>query len=118
MVEIWTGTPERLILSIGLPPRRAHAIEMPEAGANLVARTPVSGRSWAQVWLPDLVAELPVSADDELAVAPLSSAGALCGLIVIGPGEVIEGRATAKPLPRLGRRMQLEAQPRLIVAVS
>lgn len=104
VVEIWTGTPERLILSIGLPPRRAHAIEMPEAGANLVARTPVSGRSWAQVWLPDLVAELPVSADDELAVAPLSSAGALCGLIVIGrTGTLTEEERQALEL--LGRRL-------------
>jgi signal transduction histidine kinase len=79
-VEIWTGADGRFDLTVSLPRRRgAPEVVLDEREAAVVTRTGVSGGSWLEVWLPELVHGRDSSV---IRVAPLAHSGQLLGLLV------------------------------------
>ena len=83
VVEIWTGPPEHLALSMSLPSRSTSPVALSDTASSLVARTRASGRDWVEIWLPEMAAGWDVGPDDHVAVVPLTTAGVLCGVLAV-----------------------------------
>lgn len=78
--EIWTGSDGRLELAAGVPHRDPSSLSIAEKERLVVARAGVSGGTWLDVWLPELVAGRDPAL---IRVGPIAHAGALLGLIVL-----------------------------------
>ena len=78
--EVWTGVDGRYEVAAGVPHRRAEPLAVGTKERPIVARAGVSGGTWLDIWLPDLV----VGRNSSLVrVAPLAHAGELLGMIVL-----------------------------------
>ena len=78
--EIWTGGAGRYEVVASVPHRSSRTwIEVAEKGRAVVARAGVSGGTWLEIWLPDLVDAAHRSSSR---VAPIAHSGQLLGLIV------------------------------------
>lgn len=78
--EVWTGRRGELELATGVPHRTAPTILLGEKDLPVVARAGISGGTWIDVWLSELVGGRDSAC---LRVAPLAHAGELLGLIVL-----------------------------------
>ncbi len=78
--EVWAGTDGRMSLAASVPDRSAPPIALGEAELPVVSRARVSGRGWAEVWLPELVEG---RGDGPLRVVPMVHGGELFGLLVL-----------------------------------
>ena len=89
--EVWTGQAGHYELAAGVPHRQPAPITIGDKELPVVARAGVSGGTWLDIWLPQLVGPGGAAATR---VAPIAHAGELLGLIVSPP------RATARRSPR------------------
>ena len=79
-VEIWTGSEGTYERVISLPHRDEVFMHVGEKERPVVARAGVTGGTWLEIWLKDLVRERDVA---RMRVASLAHAGELLGLIVL-----------------------------------
>ena len=78
--EVWTGQAGRYERAAGVPHRRPPPIAIGPKELPVVARAGVSGGTWLDIWVPQLVGPNGSSA---MRVAPLAHAGMLLGFIVV-----------------------------------
>ncbi len=78
--EVWTGQSGRYELMSGVPHRQPAPIEIQPKELPVVARAGVSGGTWLDIWVPQLVGPAGSSA---MRVAPVAHAGMLLGFIVV-----------------------------------
>jgi signal transduction histidine kinase len=82
--EIYTGTGDVLERAVSVPDADRTSIVLTDRERPVVAAAGVSGRAWAAIWLPSLLAGREQA---QLRVAPVSHAGELLGLIVVERAE-------------------------------
>jgi signal transduction histidine kinase len=78
--EVWTGQRGRYELMSGVPHRQPAPIEIQPKELPVVARAGVSGGTWLDIWVPQLVGP---SGSSAMRVAPVAHAGMLLGFIVV-----------------------------------
>jgi signal transduction histidine kinase len=78
--EVWTGQEGRYELAAGVPHRRPPPIAIGPTELPVVARAGVSGGTWLDIWVPQLVGP---AGSSTMRVAPLAHAGMLLGFIVV-----------------------------------
>ncbi len=78
--EIWTGQDGRYELMAGVPHRRPPPIAIGPKELPVVARAGVSGGTWLDIWVPQLIGP---SGSSAMRVAPVAHAGLLLGFIVV-----------------------------------
>ena len=78
--EVWTGHAGHYELAAGVPHRHPEPITIGDKELPVVARAGVSGGTWLDVWLPQLVGPGGSAATR---VAPIAHAGQLLGGIVV-----------------------------------
>ena len=78
--EVWTGQGGRYELMSGVPHRQPEPIHIQPKELPVVARAGVSGGTWLDIWVPQLVGP---SGSSAMRVAPVAHAGMLLGFIVI-----------------------------------
>jgi len=78
--EVWTGVEGRLVRAAAVPDAGPGAIELGPSELPVVTRAGVSGRGWAQVWLPRV---LEARGDGPMRIAPMTHSGQLFGLLVL-----------------------------------
>lgn len=78
--EVWTGAEGVLSRAVSVPDRGPGRITLGAKELPVVSRAGVSGRGWAAVWLPEVVATL---GEGPIRVAPMAHAGELFGLLVL-----------------------------------
>ena len=77
--EVWTGTGGHYEWATGVPHRSPPPLLVGTKERPVVARAGVSGGTWLEIWLPDIVGP---HASAACRVAPLAHQGELLGLIV------------------------------------
>jgi signal transduction histidine kinase len=77
--EIWTGKDGYYELMAGVPHRKPAPVEIGAKEMAVVARAGVSGGTWLDIWVPQLVVP---SGSASMRVAPVAHAGMLLGFIV------------------------------------
>jgi len=80
--ELWVHEAGRLRLQVAEPPAAARDLQLSAELRAVVLNAPVSGPAWTHTWLPELVAGRPDG--QSLRLAPVSHAGELLGLLVVG----------------------------------
>ena len=78
--EVWTGQHGRYEQMAGVPHRDAPPISIGPKELPVVARAGVSGGTWLDIWVPQLVGPAGSSA---MRVAPVAHSGLLLGFIVV-----------------------------------
>jgi signal transduction histidine kinase len=78
--EVWTGQNGRYERAAGVPHRQPPPVAIGPKELPVVARAGVSGGTWLDIWVPQLVGPAGSSA---MRVAPLAHAGMLLGFIVV-----------------------------------
>jgi signal transduction histidine kinase len=78
--EVWTGQEGHLELAAGVPHRQPAALTIGAKERAVVARAGVSGGTWLDIWIPQLVGPDGSAATR---VAPVAHAGDLLGLIAV-----------------------------------
>ena len=78
--EVWTGQAGHYELTAGVPHRHPPPITIGAKELPVIARAGVSGGTWLDVWLPQLIGAAGSSATR---VAPIAHAGQLLGVIVV-----------------------------------
>jgi len=78
--EVWTGKDGHYELLAGVPHRSAAPVLIGEKELPVVARAGVSGGTWLEIWVPQLVSP---SGSAATRVAPIAHAGMLLGFIVV-----------------------------------
>ncbi len=78
--EVWTGQDGRYERTAGVPHRQPPAIVIGPEELPVVSRAGVSGGTWLDIWLPQLVGTAGSSA---MRVAPIAHAGLLLGFIAV-----------------------------------
>ncbi len=78
--EVWTGQDGRYEQMAGVPHRQAPPISIGPKELPVVARAGVSGGTWLDIWVPQLVGP---SGSSAMRVAPVAHAGLLLGFIVV-----------------------------------
>ncbi len=78
--EVWTGQAGRYELMAGVPHRQPPAVVIGPKELPVVARAGVSGGTWLDIWVPQLVGP---SGSSAMRVAPVAHAGMLLGFIVV-----------------------------------
>jgi signal transduction histidine kinase len=79
-VEIWTGSDGLYERVVSLPHRDVVLMSVGEKERPVVARAGVTGGTWLEIWLKDVVQDRDVT---RMRVASLAHAGELLGLIVL-----------------------------------
>ena len=83
--EVWTGQGGHLELAAGVPHRQPDPISIGPKETPVVARAGVSGGTWLDIWLPEIVGP---GGSGVMRVAPVAHAGELLGLITVtGPPD-------------------------------
>jgi signal transduction histidine kinase len=105
-VEVWTGSDGRLERTAADPERDRARLELTAEEEDVVVRAPVSGPSWASVWLAPLVADRGAA---DLRIAPIAHSGTLLGLLVVerDPGRDGFAESDDRLLADLARRVGL-----------
>lgn len=81
--EVWIGADGNYQLAAGVPHRSASPLVLGDLEQGVVARAGVSGGTWLEIWLPDLVGPAPpASPAGPIRVASLVHRGELLGLIL------------------------------------
>ena len=78
--EVWTGQAGHYELASGVPHRQAAPITIGAKELPVIARAGVSGGTWLDVWLPQLVGR---GGSATTRVAPIAHGGELLGVIVV-----------------------------------
>lgn len=78
--EVWTGMGGRLARAASVPDRGDARTELGPKELPVVTRARISGRGWAEVWLPGL---LEGRGEGPLRVVPMSHSGELFGLLLL-----------------------------------
>jgi signal transduction histidine kinase len=78
--EVWTGQDGRYERMAGVPHRAPPPIAIGPKELPVVARAGVSGGTWLDIWVPQLVGP---SGSSAMRVAPVAHAGLLLGFIVV-----------------------------------
>jgi signal transduction histidine kinase len=78
--EVWTGQAGRYERAAGVPHRQPPPVAIGPKELPVVARAGVSGGTWLDIWVPQLVGPTGSSA---MRIAPLAHAGMLLGFIVV-----------------------------------
>jgi signal transduction histidine kinase len=78
--EVWTGQDGRYERTAGVPHRQPAPIAIGPKELPVVARAGVSGGTWLDIWVPQLVGP---SGSGSMRVAPVAHAGLLLGFIVV-----------------------------------
>jgi len=78
--EVWTGQDGHYELLAGVPHRSPAPVTIGEKELPVVARAGVSGGTWLEIWVPQLVGP---SGSASMRVAPIAHAGMLLGFIVV-----------------------------------
>ena len=78
--EVWTGKDGHYERMAGVPHRHPVPIEIGPKELPVVARAGVSGGTWLDIWVPQLVGP---SGSASMRVAPVAHAGMLLGFIVV-----------------------------------
>ncbi len=78
--EVWTGQNGRYERTAGVPHRQPDPITIGPKELSVVARAGVSGGTWLDIWVPQLIGPDGSSA---MRVAPVAHAGLLLGFIVV-----------------------------------
>jgi signal transduction histidine kinase len=78
--EVWTGKDGHYERMAGVPHRHPAPIEIGPKELPVVARAGVSGGTWLDIWVPQLVGP---SGSAAMRVAPVAHAGMLLGFIVV-----------------------------------
>jgi signal transduction histidine kinase len=77
--EIWTGKDGHYELMAGVPHRKPAPVEIGAKEMGVVARAGVSGGTWLDIWVPQLVVP---TGSASMRVAPVAHGGMLLGFIV------------------------------------
>jgi signal transduction histidine kinase len=104
--EIWTGQEGHYEWAAGVPHRKPAVLEIGPKERSVVARAGVSGGTWMQIWLPQLLGGHRATA---FRIAPLAHQGALLGLIVCrrSPGSEEYTEEDDRVLTELARQVAL-----------
>jgi GAF domain-containing protein len=78
--EIWTGKDGYYELMAGVPHRQPEPVEIGAKERGVVARAGVSGGTWLDIWVPQLVVP---TGSASMRVAPVAHGGMLLGFIVV-----------------------------------
>jgi signal transduction histidine kinase len=78
--EVWTGKDGRYERTAGVPHRQVAPITIGPKELPVIARAGVSGGTWLDIWLPQLVGP---TGSSTMRVAPVAHAGLLLGFIVV-----------------------------------
>ena len=78
--EVWTGQDGRYEQMAGVPHRQPPPISIGPKELPVVARAGVSGGTWLDIWVPQLVGP---SGSSAMRVAPVAHSGLLLGFIVV-----------------------------------
>ena len=78
--EVWTGQDGRYEQMAGVPHRQPPPIMIGPKELPVVARAGVSGGTWLDIWVPQLVGP---SGSSSMRVAPVAHSGLLLGFIVV-----------------------------------
>jgi signal transduction histidine kinase len=78
--ELWTRQGGHFELAAGVPHRQPPPITIGAKDQAVVARAGVSGGTWLEIWIPQIVGPDGAAA---MRVAPVAQAGELLGLIVV-----------------------------------
>lgn len=78
--EIWTGKDGYYELMAGVPHRQPAPVEIGARERGVVARAGVSGGTWLDIWVPQLVVP---TGSASMRVAPVAHGGMLLGFIVV-----------------------------------
>ncbi len=78
--EVWTGQDGRYEKMAGVPHRQPPPITIGPKELPVVARAGVSGGTWLDIWVPQLVGP---SGSSSMRVAPVAHSGLLLGFIVV-----------------------------------
>ena len=78
--EVWTGQDGRYERTAGVPHRQPDPIMIGPKELPVVARAGVSGGTWLDIWVPQLVG---AGGSSSMRVAPVAHAGLLLGFIVV-----------------------------------
>lgn len=78
--EVWTGEEGRYERTAGVPHRQPSPILIGPKELPVVARAGVSGGTWLDIWVPQLVGP---TGSSSMRVAPVAHAGLLLGFIVV-----------------------------------
>ena len=78
--EVWTGSQGSFEIASGVPHRQAPRIVLGDKELPVVARAGISGGTWIEIWLHQLIDGREPAC---LRVAPLAHAGELLGFIVL-----------------------------------
>jgi signal transduction histidine kinase len=104
--EVWTGQDGHYELAAGVPHRQPPPLLVGDKERPVVARAGVSGGTWLDVWVPQLVGPEGSAATR---VAPIAHAGELLGVIVVtrrADGEAF-GESEDHVLTELARQVAL-----------
>ena len=83
--EVWTGSGDRLELTVSVPDKEAPPITLGPKERPVVSRAGVSGNAWLEVWIPQL---LEGRSTAQLRIAPACHSGEVLGLLVVErPGD-------------------------------
>lgn len=82
--EVWSGTDGRFERFVSVPDRGPGALELGDKELPVVARAGVTGRAWANVWLPSLLEGRGLG---PVRISPMTSQGEVFGLMVVERGE-------------------------------
>jgi signal transduction histidine kinase len=78
--EVWTGQHGRFERAAGVPHRQPEPIAIGPTELPVVARAGVSGGTWLEIWLPQVIGP---EGSATMRVAPMAHAGELLGFIVV-----------------------------------
>ena len=78
--EVWTGQEGHYERTAGVPHRQPPPITIGPKELSVVARAGVSGGTWLDIWVPELVGP---TGSSTMRVAPVAHAGLLLGFIVV-----------------------------------
>jgi signal transduction histidine kinase len=78
--EVWTGKAGHYELTAGVPHRQPTPIAIGDKELGVIARAGVSGGTWLDIWLPQIVGR---NGSGSMRVAPVAHAGELLGMIAL-----------------------------------
>jgi signal transduction histidine kinase len=101
-VELWTKAPVGIARAVSIPERPEAVLRPAPQVTDALTRTPIAGRRWMDMWLPQLLD----GHGEEMRVTPASYSGELLGLVVVERGtDDPFSQADDLALAELGRRL-------------
>jgi signal transduction histidine kinase len=103
VAEIWQDDVEGMVLAASARGDRDGVLQLDASARRVLLGGGVVGRGWLEMWAPELMQR----SDGELRVAPVTHAGGLLGLIIVGrtEGATRFGPDADRQLAELGARL-------------